>query len=138
MESTFRLAVLTPRATVFDGNVETFTASGYDGEFGVLPGHYAYVTSVRPGVLKFEAGGKTHVYATGHGFTQVSPERVSIVLSSCEDVGGIDVAAATEMLEKSELLLLEVGPGGEGYTDALVEQELAQGRILAANRAQGE
>jgi len=138
MSGTFRLAVLTPKATVFDGVVETVTASGYDGEFGVLPGHYAYITSVRPGVLSFNSGDQDHVYAIGHGFVQVSAERVSIVVSSCEDAGSVDVEAAQELVEQAEKVLLEVGPGGEGYTDALVDQEMALGRIVAAGHAPGE
>ena len=132
MEGTFRLAVLTPRATVFEGVVPMVEASGYDGEFGVMPGHYAYITSVRPGMLRFESDGTQHVYAVGHGFAQVSAEKVSIVVSSCEGLADIDVSAAKLMLSSAEAKLLEVGPGGEGYSDALVEQELATGLLLAA------
>jgi F-type H+-transporting ATPase subunit epsilon len=131
MESSFRLSVLTPQASVFEGVVEKVEAPGYNGEFGVMPGHYAYITSVRPGVLHFGSGSTSHTYAIGHGFAQVSAEKVSIVVSSCEDIAKIDLAAAQQMLEEAEATLLEVGPGGEGYTDALVEQELASGRILA-------
>ena len=131
MESSFRLTVLTPQASVFEGVVFKVEAPGYDGEFGVMPGHYAYITSVRPGVLHFESGNDHHTYAIGHGFAQVSAEKVSIVVSSCEDIASIDLGDAREMLTRAEATLLEVGPGGEGYTDALVEQELASGRILA-------
>lgn len=139
MESTFRLAVLTPKASVFEGVVEKVEVPGCDGEFGVMPGHYAYITSIRPGVLHFASDGETHTYAVGHGFAQVAAEKVSIVVSSCEDIGSIDVAAAHQMLASAEATLLEVGPGGDGYTDALVEQELASGRILAVeHNAPGE
>jgi len=131
MENTFRLAVLTPQSSVFEGVVEKVEAPGCDGEFGVMPGHYAYITSVRPGVLHFGSGNESHTYAIGHGFAQVSAEKVSIVVSSCEDIASIDLAEAHRMLAAAEATLLEVGPGGEGYTDALVEQELASGRILA-------
>jgi F-type H+-transporting ATPase subunit epsilon len=135
MASTFRLAVLTPQANVFEGVVEKIEAPGCDGEFGVMPGHYAYITSVRPGVLHFSCDGEDHTYAVGHGFAQVSAEKVSVVVSSCEDIASIDVAEAYRMLAAAEATLLEVGPGGEGYSDALVEQELASGRILAVEHS---
>ena len=139
MESTFRLAVLTPKASVFEGIVEKVEAPGCDGEFGVMPGHYAYITSIRPGVLHFDSENEVHTYAVGHGFAQVSAEKVSIVVSSCEDIGSIDVAEAHRMLAAAEATLLKVGPGAAGYTDALVEQELASGRILAVeHNAPGE
>ena len=133
MEGTFLLRVLTPKATVFDGVVNTVTVSGCEGEFGVLPGHYAYITSVRPGILRFEAKGKLNSYSVGHGFAQVSDERVSLVLASCEEVGAVDVEATLEMLARAEKVLLEVPPGGDGYSDALVEQELALGQLSAAD-----
>jgi F-type H+-transporting ATPase subunit epsilon len=132
MEGTFRLSVLTPKAAVFEGVVGSVEASGYDGKFGVMPGHYAYITSVRPGMLQFSADGKDHTYAVGDGFAQVAASKVSIVVSSCQDVASIDIGATREMLAKAEAILLEVGPGGEGYSDALVEQELATGLLLAA------
>jgi len=98
----------------------------------VLPGHYAYITAVRPGPLSFQANGDAKRYVVGHGFAQVDADRVSIVVSSCDDVDSIDVAAAKELLANAESVLMEKSPGDPEYSDATVDQELALGRILAA------
>lgn len=132
MADQFHLSVMTPKTRVFDGVVSSLEASGHNGEFGVLPGHYAYITSVRPGSLSFDVKGDTKQYAVGHGFAQVDADRVSIVVSSCEDIASIDIAAARQLLANAESVLMEKAPGDPEYSDATVDQELALGRILAA------
>ena len=131
MEGSFRLAVLTPNAAVFEGVVGRVEASGFSGEFGVMPGHYAYITSVRPGALHFKANGQTYTYAVGHGFAQVSAERVSIVVSSCEAISDLDRSAVEATLARAEETLAGASADSSEASDAKVEQELATGRLLA-------
>ncbi len=137
MADKFQLSVMTPTSKVFDGVVATVEVSGAVGDFGVLPGHYAYITSVRPGGLEFDAGGKRHVYAVGHGFAQVAADRVSIVVSSCEDAHGLDLDAAKGAIAKAEAILSTQEDTTPEAIDARVEQEMAQGKLLAADRLGG-
>lgn len=134
MADKFQLSVLTPTASVFDGSVGTVEVSGVLGDFGVLPGHYAYITSIRPGGLEFNHEGTRHVYAVGHGFAQVSAERVSIVISSCEDAASVDLAAARKTLANAERILTDRAEDDPEAADARVDQEMALGRMLAADR----
>jgi len=135
----FQLNILTPEKEIFSGSVESVTVTGAIGEFGVLPGHYPYITSVRPGALTFSALGpqgeeKGHIYAVGHGFAQVSAEKVSIVVSSFENSEDIDVAGAKQALNEAEDILLEAETESSEYADAQVAQALATGRLLAAEQ----
>jgi len=134
MADKFQLSVLTPKTQIFDGAVETVEVGGALGDFGVLPGHYAYITSVRPGGLEFQSEGKRHVYAVGHGFAQVAGDRVSIVVSSCEDAAGLDLVAAKASLAEAEVVLAEVEDSDPRAIDAKVDQEMAMGKMLAADR----
>jgi F-type H+-transporting ATPase subunit epsilon len=135
----FLLSILTPEKKIFSGSVESMTVTGAVGEFGVLPGHYPYITSVRPGALTFAAKGPNgeqegHVYAVGHGFAQVSSEKVSVVVSSFENAEEVDVAAAKQALADAEKTLRDADPESSEYADAQVAQDLATGRMLAAER----
>jgi len=130
----FNLRVLTPKREVFVGEVDSITAPGFDGDFGVLSGHYAYITSVKPGALSFSAGGTNHLFAVGSGFAQVTAERVSLVLSACEDAASIDLATAKKSLAAAEEALLSATPGETAYTDAIFDQQMALGRLQAAER----
>jgi F-type H+-transporting ATPase subunit epsilon len=134
MADKFQLSVLTPSKAVFDGVVDTVEASGQLGDFGVLPGHYAYITSVRPGGLSVGSGPDRKVFVVGHGIAQVSAEKVSIVVSSCEDAADIDVDAARTALAEAEGILADGDPADPACADARVDQEMALGRILAATK----
>lgn len=139
MAERFHLNILTPEKEIFSGSVEQVTVTGAIGEFGVLPGHYPYITSVRPGTLTFTAKGpkgeeEGHVYAVGHGFAQVSAQKVSIVVSSFENAEDIDVAGAKEALGEAEAMLRDAEPHSSEFADAQVAQALATGRLLAAEQ----
>ncbi len=139
MAERFKLHILTPQKEIFSGSVEQVTVTGAIGEFGVLPGHYPYITSVRPGALTFLAKGpqgeeQGHVYAVGHGFAQVAAEKVSIVVSSFENAEDIDVAAAKQALSEADQVLGEAEPESSEYADAQVAQAMATGRLLAAEQ----
>jgi ATP synthase F1 subcomplex epsilon subunit len=49
MADAIHLDILTPEKTVFSDSIETVTAPGSLGEFGVLPGHAALVTTLETG-----------------------------------------------------------------------------------------
>ena len=135
MADKFRLSVLTPDRKVFDDVVEAVEACGALGDFGVLPGHYAYITSVRPGGLSIGTGADRKVFAVGHGIAQISADKVSIVLSSCKDAAEVDVAAAKAKLAEAERALVERDPSDPACVDARVDQEMALGELLAASKA---
>ena len=139
MSDRFLLNILTPAREIFSGGTSSVTVTGAMGEFGVLPGHYPYITSVSPGALTFAAKGPNgedpgHVYAVGHGFAQVSADKVSIIVSSFENAADIDVPAAKADLAAAQEALLTADPESSEYADAQVAQSLATGRMLAAER----
>ena len=68
-----KLSLTTPRGAVVDTDVEEVTAPGELGEFGVLPGHVALMSALRPGVLSYKAKDHTGLVAVGQGYLQVAP-----------------------------------------------------------------
>ena len=135
MADTFKLSVRTPTAEVFSGVVSTVSVSGEQGEFGVLPGHVAYITAVKPGVLEIVDPSGTTVHAVGDGFAQVAADKVSIIVSSCVAGGAVDVSAEQTRLASAEKTLLEQEAGDPGYAAAQVDAALAMGRLDAAERS---
>ena len=134
MADTFNLSVLTPKAEIFSGMVTTVSVSGEQGEFGVLPGHYAYITSVKPGVLVIEDSKETRMYAVGDGFAQVAADKVSIVISSCLPAADVDVGAEQTRLDAAMKVLVEQEMGAPGTAEALIDQATALSRLAAAER----
>lgn len=137
MADNFKLSVLTPQKTVFSGEVSTFTAPGFSGDFGVLPGHVAYITAVTPGALVIESKAGRELWAVGAGFAQVSADKVSLVVSEATEGDKVDGDQARKDLKEAEATLMHAGPGDEGYNSATATQALALGRIVAIDRLHG-
>ena len=136
-EGTFLLEIVTPRAKVFSGEVETAVAPGFLGDFGVLPGHVPYITAMRPGVLMFDHAGTHHIYVAGAGFAEVGPDKVLLLTDVCEDAADVDAAEAETRLADAEKTLADADPTQHEYLDAEVDMALQVARIRAAGEVAG-
>jgi len=116
--SSIHLRVVTPKSTVFEGDVADCTAPGATGEFGVLPEHISYLTAVIPGPLRFEHSGSQHAYAIGRGFIQVASDNVTVLCRYAESTSGIVPKDAATELEEAEMAFAHMGPDSEGYAAA--------------------
>ena len=78
-EEKLSLEVVAPEKMVMSKTVDMVTISGTEGDFGVLPGHAALVSSIRPGFLEIEADKETEKMFIGGGFIEVLEDKVSIL-----------------------------------------------------------
>ncbi|MGH7661930.1 MAG: F0F1 ATP synthase subunit epsilon, partial [Vulcanimicrobiaceae bacterium] len=82
--ATVPFKLITPVEVKFDGEAELVIAVGTEGETGILPKHAAYLTALRPGLLRANVveGGNTKrlELATGEGFLQALPDRITILV----------------------------------------------------------
>mgnify|MGYP001111166175 CR=1 FL=1 len=76
----FSLAILTPDREGYRGSVESVTAPGQDGEFGVLANHMPLVAGLKSGVaLVREAGGRPLYFAIDGGVLGVDKSGARIL-----------------------------------------------------------
>jgi F-type H+-transporting ATPase subunit epsilon len=104
MASTFPFRLVTPTGIVFEGDAAEVSAIGPLGEFGVLPEHINFITSLVPGVLEAQLpdGSKMHWVVSG-GLAEVKDSVLTVLASSAESPETIDASAAkTEMKEADE------------------------------------
>jgi len=88
----FKLSILTPERTVFEGDVHYVEAPGTEGYFGVLAHHAALVTALASGALTVRAAaGAEQRWQVSGGFFEVS-NNVATVLA--DEVGAAEVGAA--------------------------------------------
>jgi len=85
------LRLLTPYKSLFEGEVEGVIVPGENGEFGVLAMHTKFVTTLRPGVLRYVKDGQTVKYAVSGGFAEVHQNGVTVLADSMERPKDIDV-----------------------------------------------
>ncbi len=86
MASLFKLSILTPEKTLFEGDVQYLEAPGTEGYFGVLAHHAALVTALSVGTLTVRAASGTEErWQVAGGFFEVS-NNVATVLADAVTV----------------------------------------------------
>ena len=70
-------------------------------------------------------------WLVAHGFAEVGPDHVTLLVDSSEDVAKIDKAKAKQDLAEAEKAMAAAEPGSEPHKLALRRVELARARIAA-------
>ncbi|MEW6323786.1 MAG: ATP synthase F1 subunit epsilon [Nitrospirota bacterium] len=81
-EHTLQLDIATPEQLLVSQAVEMVTAPGSEGEFGVLPGHCLFLSSLREGAVRYQLNGQTTVLNISGGFAHVANDHVIILADS--------------------------------------------------------
>lgn len=75
------LVILTPEREVFDGEVRSVKVPGTSGQFEVLSGHAAIVSSLVEGEVRVLDGtGAKKTYTISRGFIEVINDKVSLLV----------------------------------------------------------
>ncbi len=94
--------LISPRSIVFEGDAELVIAVGTEGEVGILPSHAPYLTALRPGVLRANVRDGSGIMrlelATGEGFLQALPDKITVLADAALDADDIDVPQTREEL----------------------------------------
>ena len=102
MANAVPFSLITPKAVAFDGEAELVIAVGTEGEIGILPSHAPFLTALRPGVLRANvrdgSGTKRLEFASGEGFLQALPGKITILTDAALVRDDVDVSASREEL----------------------------------------
>jgi F-type H+-transporting ATPase subunit epsilon len=102
MAELFHLDVVTPERSIMSRKVEEVIAPGSQGEFGVLKGHAAFLTTLKHGMITvYDEEGKIYMAISG-GFAEVTPDRVIILAEQAELAKEIDLDQSRKDLEVAE------------------------------------
>ncbi len=108
MAEMLKLEVVTPEKYVVSEDVEIVMAPGTLGEFGVLPGHTPFLTSLKIGRINYkDKSGKDHHLFVSGGFAEALPDRVTILAESAEKSIDIDLERAKAALDRAQKRLSE-------------------------------
>ena len=99
--------IITPDRRVYSEAAKAIRAPGYEGYFGVLPGHTPFVVVLKIGEIKVEENGKTIYFSTSGGFAEVFPDKVSILAETAEAAQSVDLKRAEAAKERAEKRLQE-------------------------------
>jgi F-type H+-transporting ATPase subunit epsilon len=134
MAHTILLEVVTPEHLLLSQPVEEVIAPGVEGEFGVLPGHTHFLTTLKIGELRYRVGELTRYMSILWGYAEVTPEKVTILAEVAEKAEDIDVDSAQAGVDEAQRRL-EIGGLPSEVEEARVSLEKARPRQRIAERA---
>ena len=132
-EGKILLEVVTPDHRLLSQEVDYVSAPGSEGDFGVLPGHCHFLTTLRIGELQYRVGEKTEFMSILWGFAEVNPQKVTILAEVAEKAEDINVELAEEAVKKAQQQLERGGLPSE-VKEAQISLEKAQLRKKIASR----
>jgi F-type H+-transporting ATPase subunit epsilon len=132
MAMTVHCDIVSAEEAIFSGLVEVLVAAGESGDIGIMPGHAALVTSLKPGPVRIKKqNGEEEIFYVSGGFLEVQPNSVTVLADTALRADNIDEAAALEAKKHAEQAL-ENQSGDFDYSRAASQlaESIAQIRTL--------
>jgi F-type H+-transporting ATPase subunit epsilon len=134
MAEKIRLRVVTPSRLVLDEEVDEVTAPGELGEFGVLPNHIAFLSTLIPGELTYKQGTTKTTLAVSGGYAEVLDNVMTVLAPAAEFPAEIDTTRAQRAKEHAETLMTEVNREDNDWEMAEAAYRRAAVRLLVASK----
>jgi F-type H+-transporting ATPase subunit epsilon len=97
-----QLQIVSADRSLVNETVDEVEIPGYDGYFGVLPGHTPLLAVLGAGELWYRQGQEKHFLVIAFGFAEVQPERVTILAQVAEKAEEIDLVRAEAAKKRAE------------------------------------
>jgi len=101
--STFQFEIVTPTRILDKGQVNYVRCPGMDGSFGVMANHLEGIIALSIGEIKVTIDGKEEYLATSGGYTEITDEKMQLLVESVEDSDEIDTDRAKRSLERAQV-----------------------------------
>jgi F-type H+-transporting ATPase subunit epsilon len=97
-----QLQIVSVDRSLVNETVDEVEIPGYDGYFGVLPGHTPLLAVLQIGELWYRQGQEEHYLSIAFGFAEVLPDRVTILAQVAEKADEIDLGRAEAAKKRAE------------------------------------
>ena len=129
MATAFQLRIVTPNRLLLDEPVREVTGPGTLGEFGVLPDHITFLTSLEIGALSYRSERGTQRLAVRGGFAEVANNVMTVLADDAALAQDIDPAKARADLQAAEAQLKDLSPLDDAYVATDAGRRWAQARL---------
>ena len=135
MAEQLKFELVTPQRKVVSEEVDEIIATGTLGEFGVLPGHAPFLTSLKIGELSYKKGGAAYHLAVNAGYFEVVNDVVTVLVDSSERAEEIDLERAKRAQARAEEGLKSVSQEDKEYKEMEFALQRALIRMQVAAKA---
>lgn len=124
-----KLDIITPEKILFSADATQVVVPGTLGDFGVLPGHAPFISTIRPGVITIDTveGIQRKIAITG-GIAEANPEGCTVLAENAEECTGWG-ASEIEAKKTDALQALE-------YANTDAKRELAEKKMALVEALQ--
>ena len=99
--SKLKLNIVTPDQS-YSYDVDEVVLPGAEGEFGVLPGHTPFFTSLKTGAMWYRQGNEKKTMVVSIGFVEVLPDSVSVLAQVAERAEDLDQGRAEAGMSRAQ------------------------------------
>ncbi len=125
------LQIVTPTKMVADTFVPVVSLPGVEGDFGVMPGHEAFMTKLQPGIIEYEDGGMPRKLAVSGGIAEITGDHVNVMARTCEQVEEIDKERADKAAKNAETKLESMSRTDDEWEYQEIKLQRARARMRA-------
>lgn len=129
MENKLKLEVVTPYGLILGEDVDEVSCTGSEGDFGVLPGHVPFFTTLKVGMLAYKKGNATKYVFVNWGYAEVGADRVMILADSAEKSEDIDAERARAAMKRAEERLKKAEEFDFARASASLERAVARVQV---------
>ncbi|MEE2655367.1 MAG: F0F1 ATP synthase subunit epsilon [Pseudomonadota bacterium] len=108
MADTVEFEMVIPENLLFSEKVELVVVPGAEGDFGVLPGHSPFISTLRPGVISIYENNLVNqrIFVTG-GFAEVTPDRCTVLADEAIDFNSAERSELELRVEEARKVVNE-------------------------------
>lgn len=134
MSTPFKVVIITPDKTLFDGEASELVVRTTEGEIGILARHISYVASLPASPLKIkQADGSFRIAAISNGMIRVSKDKTTVISTAAEWADEIDIEWAKRS-EEDARKKLEAYESGLEFDRAKLKLSRALNRLSVASK----
>ena len=102
MTDTISFDLVSPERLLLSVDAEMVTVPGTDGYIGVMAGHMPLITTLRPGMIDVQAGGKDERFFIRGGFAEINAERITVLAEEALRMSEMDIAVIDQRIRDAE------------------------------------
>jgi F-type H+-transporting ATPase subunit epsilon len=99
--------IVSAEQAIFSGEVDQVIATGEAGELGIMPGHTALLTKLKPGEIRLMNQGQEDLFYVSGGILEVQPHLITVLADIVARAADLDEMAAMAAKEHAEKLLAD-------------------------------
>jgi F-type H+-transporting ATPase subunit epsilon len=133
MADKVQFELVSPERLLVSEPVDMVVVPGSEGDFGVLPGHAPFISTVRPGVIEvYEGNTVTERIFVAGGFAEVTGERCTVLAEEAAPLNDVNRAQVEADLRR---LNEELAASREDAERAAIATriEVAEAKLAAAS-----